>query len=192
LTITLLRNEVKEKRRMNFKTNIETERLFLRKPTIEDANAIFKNYAQDKDVTKYLTWIPHKSFETTKSFLEWCLKRADNGNHFPFVILLKNTYTLIGMIDFSIEDHKACFGYVLTKDYWNKGYMSEALKILTNELLKTEEIFRVWAVCDIENNASMRVMEKAGMEYEGILKRWLVNPNISKIPRDCHVYAKVK
>jgi RimJ/RimL family protein N-acetyltransferase len=38
----------------------------------------------------------------------------------------------------------------------------------------------------------MRVMEKAGMEYEGILKRWLVNPNISKIPRDCHVYAKVK
>lgn len=104
--------------------------------------------------------MPHKSVETTKGFLEWCLKRADNGKYFPFVILLKSTDHLIGMIDFSIEDHKASFGYVLAKDYWNKGYMSEALTILTNELFKTDEISRACAVCDIENNASMRVMEK--------------------------------
>jgi RimJ/RimL family protein N-acetyltransferase len=70
--------------------------------------------------------------------------------------------------------------------------MTEALKTLIAWALKQEEIYRIWAVCDVDNLASARVMEKAGMQLEGILRRWSVHPNISAEPRDSCCYAIVK
>jgi RimJ/RimL family protein N-acetyltransferase len=58
--------------------------------------------------------------------------------------------------------------------------------------LKQQAIFRIWAVCDVDNAASARVMEKAGMQREGVLRRWSVHPNISAEPRDSFCYAIVK
>ena len=55
-----------------------------------------------------------------------------------------------------------------------------------------EPIHRVWAVCDVENRGSARVLEKVGMQREAILRKWLVHPNISPIPRDCYCYAIVR
>ncbi|HMK37743.1 MAG TPA: GNAT family protein, partial [Bacteroidota bacterium] len=54
------------------------------------------------------------------------------------------------------------------------------------------DIFRVWAVCAVDNPASVRVLEKAGMTREGILRRWAVFPNIDGVPRDCYSYARVR
>jgi len=48
------------------------------------------------------------------------------------------------------------------------------------------------AVCDVENIASARVMEKAGLSREGVLRRWLVHPNLGPEPRDCYGYARVR
>ena len=70
--------------------------------------------------------------------------------------------------------------------------MTEALEPLVNWAIAQPDIYRVWAVCDIENLASARVLEKLGMTREGRLHRWLVHPNISDEPRDCFCYAKVK
>jgi ribosomal-protein-alanine N-acetyltransferase len=50
----------------------------------------------------------------------------------------------------------------------------------------------VWAVCDVDNLASARVLEKAGMGREGRLRRWVLHPNVSAAPRDCWCYAHVK
>ncbi len=58
--------------------------------------------------------------------------------------------------------------------------------------LSQQAIYRVWAICDVDNPASARVMAKAGMEYEGVLKKFCVHPNISPIPRDVLCYAIVK
>ncbi|WP_281063347.1 GNAT family N-acetyltransferase [Leptolyngbya sp. Cla-17] len=67
--------------------------------------------------------------------------------------------------------------------------MLEAMQVLTNWALGQDEIYGVWAFCDVENAASARVMEKVGMQREGMLKRWFIHPNISKEPRDCYCYA---
>lgn len=96
------------------------------------------------------------------------------------------------MIDTKFDKFKVNFGYVLAKQYWNKGYMSEALKKLSEEVLKIDKIYRSWAFCDIENTGSAKVMEKSGMKFEGILKKWAIHPNISKEPRDCMVYSRTK
>ncbi len=96
---------------------IKTERLILRKPRMDDAPAIFTNYAQDPEVTRYITWRPHKNLEDT---------------------------------------------------------------------------YRVFATCDVGNLASARVMEKAGMLREGLLRRYGFHPGVSDEPRDSYIYAIVK
>jgi RimJ/RimL family protein N-acetyltransferase len=83
-------------------------------------------------------------------------------------------------------------GYVLGRKFWGQGYMTEAVRAVVDYALAEPEVFRVWAVCDVENAASARVLEKAGMRREGILRRWSMHPNISDEPRDSLCYARVK
>lgn len=171
---------------------VVTDRLIIRKPISDDAGEVFEKYAQSKEVTKYLTWSPHSNINVTMGFMNWCISQWEKGECFPYTICLRETNEVIGMLDTRIDGCKADFGYVLAKEYWKKGFMAEALKPLINELFKKENIYRVWAVCDVENYGSKRVMEKVGMSFEGILKRWIVHPNVSKEPRDCFVYSIIK
>jgi len=168
-------------------------RLHLRKPLISDAVPIFEQYAQDADVTKYLTWQPHKNLTDTKEFLRRCVNVWKEGIAFPWAIIRKSDQQFLGMIEIVGIDHAGVnVGYVLAKKYWGKGYIPEALKVIIEWSIQQEDIYRVWAICDTENIASARVMEKAGMQKEGILRRWLKLSNISKIPRDCFCYSIVK
>jgi ribosomal-protein-alanine N-acetyltransferase len=168
---------------------IETESLRLRKPVLHDAEAIFRQYAQDPEVTKYLTWHPNRSVAETREFVRLCIAAWDAKKSFQWAIIQKKRDQLIGMIGLRIDGHKWELGYVLARRYWGRGYMTEAVKALVNWGLKQPEVYRIWAVCDVENPASARVMEKAGMKREGILRRWSVHPNISAEPRDSYCYA---
>ena len=115
------------------------------------------------------------------------------GTAFPWAIIRKTDQQFLGMIEIVAIDHAGVnVGYVLAKKFWGKGYIPEALKAIINWAFLQEEIFRVWAFCDTENIASAKVLEKAGMQQEGILRRWLKLSNISEIPRDCYSYSIVK
>ncbi len=96
------------------------------------------------------------------------------------------------MITVRADAHRWELGYVLARSNWGKGYMTEAVKGLVHWAFQQPAIFRVWAVCDVDNLASARVMEKAGMKREGTLRRWSVHPNVSDEPRDSYCYAIVK
>lgn len=168
---------------------LETSRLLLRKPIAEDAELIFQQYAQDPEVTKYMNWQPHQSIEETREWVSRCISVWAEASAFPYVLICQEDAQLIGMVEIRINQFKADIGYVLAKSRWGKGYMSEAVRALSDWALGKDEIYRVWAFCDIENSASARVMEKVGMHREGILKRWFIHPNISKEPRDCYCYA---
>jgi RimJ/RimL family protein N-acetyltransferase len=171
----------------------ETERLYLRRPVIEDATSIFEQYAQDKEVTKYLTWKPHQSIKDTSKFLKRCSKAWKEGTSFPWAIVRKSDNHLLGMIEIVAIDHAgALVGFVLAKRYWDSGYMTETLKAVIDWCLNQKRIFRVWAFCDVENRSSARVMEKAGMQREGILRRWIKLPQLGDKPRDCFCYSIVK
>jgi [ribosomal protein S5]-alanine N-acetyltransferase len=177
---------------MNPPERIETEHLTLRKPRMDDAPAIFSAYAQDSEVTRYMTWRPHKSVGETYRIVELMLRLWDKGEAYSYVITLKNSDSAIGMIAMHPEGFKVSIGYVLARQYWSKGYTTEAALAVTNWLLKQPDIYRVFATCDVENPASARVMEKVGMQCEGILRKYIVHPNISDEPRDSYVYAIVK
>lgn len=171
---------------------LHTTRLVLRRPTLEDARDIFERYTQDPVVTQYLRWRPHKDIAQTESFIQRCLHAWDTGQGFPYVITLRQERGPIGMIDLRISGHRAEIGYVLARAHWGHGYMTEAAKALVDWALNQPAIYRVWAVCDVENAASIRVLEKVGMKREGVLRRWLIHPNVSDEPRDCFCYAMTK
>lgn len=84
------------------------------------------------------------------------------------------------------------FGYVLARPQWGQGLMAEALRFGVDWALSQPEVFRAYSFCDVENPASARVMEKAGMAREGILRRYHTCPNLSPEPRDCILCARVR
>ena len=171
---------------------ILTERLLLRKPRMDDAPVIFESYAQDPEVTRYLVWRPHKNVGETEDFLQRCLGVWEKGTNFPYALTLKENDQLIGMLEIHAKWFKLEVGYGMAREHWGKGYMTEALHVTIDWAFTQSEIFRVQAICDVDNIGSARVMEKAGMLREGLLRRYVLHPNISDEPRDAFMYAIVK
>jgi [ribosomal protein S5]-alanine N-acetyltransferase len=171
---------------------LESSRLRLRRLVEDDAEAVFAAYAQDPEVTKYLVWRRTGNLEDTRHALRSATEAWDEGKAFNWVVLRKKDDRLLGMVGVRVDGHKVELGYVLAREFWRQGYMTEAVRAVVSWAIKEEDVYRVWAVCDIENLASARVMEKAGMQREGILRRWSMHPNRSEEPRDCYCYAITK
>ncbi|RPJ28355.1 MAG: N-acetyltransferase [Chloroflexi bacterium] len=171
---------------------IETERLILRKPRVDDAPDIFTAYAQDTEVTRYLTWCPHKSVEETYQIVGQMLKHWEAGSAYPYAITRKDSDTLLGMIAMHPDGPKLAIGYVLARPHWGKGYVPEVARAIIDWAFQQPSIDRVYATTDVENDASRRVLEKVGMHCEGILRKYIIHPNISNAPRDSYIYAITK
>jgi RimJ/RimL family protein N-acetyltransferase len=171
-----------------------TARLVARKPRVDDAPAVFAAYANDPEVTRYLAWRAYDRVEPLQAFLREAVAHWEQGaGALPWLLCLKGTDTPIGSIGITLEGNgRAMVGYVLAKKFWGHGFSSEALTWLVDWSLAQPSIHRAWAFCDIENPASARVMEKAGMVREGVLRRWHIAPTLGPEPRDCLVYAKVR
>jgi RimJ/RimL family protein N-acetyltransferase len=170
----------------------DTPRLHLRPPIAADAEAIFRNYARDEQVTHYLPWRPHRSLADTHRFLERCQAVWQDGSAYPWGIELAGTTDLVGMAEIRIRTSAVDMGYVLARAHWGRGLMTEALRPVVAWGLGQPEIFRVWAVCDVDNTASRRVLERLGLQHEGVLRRWIVHPGAGQVPRDAHCYSVVK
>ena len=110
---------------MKMPERIETDRLVLRVPCVDDASAVFAGWAQDKEVTRYLTWHPNQQMEQTKQFVQSCLTAWEQETRFPYMITLKENNEVIGMIDPRIEGSKVGIGYVAARTYWGKGYAGQ-------------------------------------------------------------------
>jgi [ribosomal protein S5]-alanine N-acetyltransferase len=177
---------------MKMPEQMETRRLVLRKPRIDDASAIFNGWAQDTEVTRYLTWRPHQRIEQTQEFVQSCLSAWEHEPRFPYMITLKENGEVIGMIDPRIEGPKMGIGYAAARAHWGKGYVPEATRLIIDWAFQQPSIYRVYATTDVENVASRRVLEKVGMQCEGILRKYILHPNIGDIPRDSYMYAITK
>lgn len=150
---------------------IETQRLILRRFRIEDADDMFNNWASDPEVTRFLTWPPHPGVEVTRGVLaEWIAEYKDGG-YFNWVMEYKETGEAIGnisVVKLNEDIEAANIGYCMSRKYWGRGLMPEALKGVMNYLFDVIGLNRVAACHDVDNPASGRVMDKAGMVQEGI------------------------
>ena len=152
---------------------IETDRLILRRFRVEDAEEMYANWASDPEVTRFLTWPPHASVDVTLSLLADWVSRYEDGGYFNWLMEYKETGKAIGNIsvvrlDESIEE--AEIGYCMSRAYWGQELMPEALKAVMDYLFDVAGLNRVAACHDANNPKSGRVMDKAGMKQEGILR----------------------
>lgn len=177
---------------MDMPEQFETDRLILRKPRRDDAQIIFEGWAQDSEVTRYLTWRPHERIEQTQEFVQSCIRAWESKTRFPYLIILKETAKVIGMIDPRIEGPKIGIGYVASRVHWGKGYVPEATRAIIDWAFQQPSLYRVYATTDVENIASQRVLEKVGMRCEGILRKYIIQPSMSQVPRDSYIYAITK
>jgi ribosomal-protein-alanine N-acetyltransferase len=169
-----------------------TARLVARRPRLEDAPAIFAAYAADPEATRYLTWVTHGSVDTLRDYLRLPIADWDSGAGFRYELCLQGSDNPVGSLHLRPEGTRVIFGYVLARPLWGRGLMAEALRFGVDWALAQPGVFRASAYCDVENPSSARVMEKAGMTREGILRRYHTCPNLSPEPRDCLMYAKVR
>lgn len=149
---------------------IETERLILRRFKIEDAEDMYNNWASDPEVVKFMTWPAHPNVDCTRGLLSEWIPQYENGDYFQWAIELKETGTVIGSIALPrvYKGIDACeVGYCIGRNYWGQGITAEALKAVLDYLFDVAGFNRVGATHDINNPNSGKVMQKAGMKYEG-------------------------
>lgn len=148
---------------------IETERLVLRKMKPSDSEAMF-DYAKRSDVTKYLTWYPHKSENYTRQYLEYISRHYAIGDFYDWAVVDKESKKMIGTCGFTrfnFQSDSAEIGYVLNPDFWGREIALEAAKAVIRFGFERLSLNRIEAKFLPGNNASRRVMEKLGMTYEG-------------------------
>ena len=83
---------------LNPPKTIKTERLRLRKAKLADAEAIFRQYAQDPEVTRYVSWRAHRNLDETREYVQMCLLAWDVGKAFHWVIESAEDKQVMGMI----------------------------------------------------------------------------------------------
>jgi RimJ/RimL family protein N-acetyltransferase len=171
---------------------MRTARLVLRPPRLEDRAAIFESYGRDPEVTRYLAWRPHTRVEEMDGFVRRSVAAWRGNARRPWVLTRPPEDGPIGMLELRLSGHQAELGYVLARAAWGQGLMTEAVQAVVDLALAEPGLYRTWAVCDVENLASARVLEKAGMQREGLLRRYVIHPNLGYEPRDALLYARVR
>ena len=153
---------------------LETERLILRRFVSEDADAMYKNWAADKEVTKYLTWPSHSSPDVSRFVVEEWVKSYSDDKYYQWAIVFKeNGEEPIGSISAVHMDEDIAMvhiGYCIGRTWWHKGLMSEAMKAVMDFFFEEVEVNRIEARHDPRNTNSGKVMKKCGMKYEGTMR----------------------
>jgi ribosomal-protein-alanine N-acetyltransferase len=174
-------------------SDLETDRLALRAPDLADADRLFAHYTSDPEIVRYLPWQRHRAVEETRTLIEQCASASATRNGHLLVIAQREKPDCpIGLLHLSGEVHSVSLGFGLVCQHWGHGYGGEVVSAAVTWLLRQPDVWRVWAYCDIANSASARVLEQAGLTYEGALRRYASHPNLSPEPRECRIYARVR
>ena len=153
---------------------IETQRLVLRQFTPEDAEAMFRNWASDPEVTKYLTWPAHADPGVSRWVTEGWVSHYKEENFYQWAIVPKELGEPVGSISAVKVDEDAQWveiGYCIGKAWWRQGFVSEALNAVMDFFFEQVGVLRIQARHDPRNPNSGAVMRKCGMKYEGTLRR---------------------
>ncbi len=150
---------------------LKTERLTLRRFALSDALAMYKNWASDPQVTRYLSWAPHESVETTKLILkDWCALYQNPAYYHWVIVYDGQPVGGINVVRQSDKNEWAELGYCIGSNWWGRGITAEAARGVMTYLFTEVGFHRIAIHHAVGNPASGRVAEKCGMTLEGILR----------------------
>lgn len=155
---------------------IESDRLILRKVNIKDIEDIFE-FTSLPQTSEGLSWNPHSDLTVTRKFVESIIAKYDKNTPSQWVLVLKENSKVIGIAGFIEVDFQSARGeiaYVLSPDFQNRGYMTEALRAIVHYGFTEMKLHRIQAKCEIDNYGSEKVMQKLGMQLEGVLRGYIL------------------
>lgn len=153
---------------------IETDRLILRRFTVDDVHSAFRNWMSDKNVTEYLRWPTHTSIDITARVLNDWIAGYEKTVFYQWAIVLKEINEPIGsisVVDMDEKTEKVHIGYCIGSRWWHSGFTSEAFSAIIPFFFDQVGVKRIEAQHDPQNANSGRVMEKCGLVYEGTLRK---------------------
>ena len=148
---------------------LETDRLILRGMRVSDAEDMYA-YAKRPSVTEYLTWNPHESVAETREYLTYVAQRYRTGDFYDWSLVDQESGRMIGtcgFTSFSCPNDAAEIGYVLNPDYQGRGLATEAVRRVLAFGFEELGLHRIEAHFIEGNAASLRLMERVGMTFEG-------------------------
>ncbi|WP_409274523.1 GNAT family N-acetyltransferase [Neobacillus sp. SCS-31] len=170
---------------------LETDRLILREIGKEDAAAIFACFSNE-DVVRFYGQERLETVEQAEGFVEFFAKNYHEKRGIRWGIELKGANGLIGTIGFnawSPKHKRAEIGYELHPSHWRKGYVTEALEKVISYGFEELGLNRIGAVVFLENEASSKLLQKAGFQKEGILRDYMVQNGTTY---DTYLYSLLK
>lgn len=174
------------------KMTLQTLGLILRQRRDGNARALFDAYCSDPLCARYLARRAHTDVaQTEKVLLDYCqASKSTPGAPFAWVISLKTSEAPIGLFIANPYGHRTEIYFGVSRLYWGRGLVVEAGKAALAALWTQPQTQRVWAVCDVEHTRSRRVLEKLGMQSEGVLRKWLLRPQAGVGANDCFVFFR--
>jgi [ribosomal protein S5]-alanine N-acetyltransferase len=168
-----------------------SDRLVLLEFVVTDEDAVH-SFAADPLVTRYTDWGPN-SIEDTRAFLAEAIAQATNPERTEFTLAAVHASSgrLIGSVAIGVtsaQHRRGEFGFVFHRDFWSQGYATEAAELLLRFGFERLQLRRISATCHPDNHASARVLEKAGLQYEGRMRSHLF---VRGAWRDSLLYAAV-
>lgn len=173
----------------------DTKRLRLRPFKLGDAQYIYKNWASNENVAKYVTWNAHESLEESTAFCVAQVKTSGRTDHFDWIIELTELgepIGSIGAVKVDTEKREVRIGYVIGEKWWNHGIMTEALEAVLAYLIFVIGFDTVVADHIVENVASGRVMQKCGMKKIGSETVTLENKGGVEVETDVYCISKAE
>jgi len=152
---------------------LETSRLILRPFCIDDASAV-QQLAGDREIADTTLNIPHPYADSmAESWIETHKAGYETDSSVTFAVVLRDEACLIGAIGLTIDSrfNRAELGYWTGKPFWNKGYATEAANAVIEFGFADLRLNRMLARHLARNPSSGRVMEKIGMQQEGIARQ---------------------
>ncbi len=156
-------------------TRLETPRLLLRPMVRTDAPHIYE-YMQDREIAYNTLLIPYPyPAGAAEDWMQKCWEQASSRENYTFAVVLKAEKRMIGSMGIgqNAAHNRAEIGYWIGKRYWGQGYASEACRRIIQFGFEEMGLNRIQASYFTRNPASRRVMEKAGMHHEGVLRQYV-------------------
>ena len=171
---------------------VETDRLILRKVTIDDVDDM-NEYSKTQLITEYLTWSPHPDKAYTFEYISYLQTRYKTGDFYDWAVVWKETNKMIGTCGFTRFDYQnnsAEIGYVLNPEFHGRGIATEAVLKTIEFGFSNLALNRIEGRFMVENSASRRVMEKSGMQFEGIRREGMLIKGIYRNIGVCSILKK--
>jgi [ribosomal protein S5]-alanine N-acetyltransferase len=172
-------------------TPLMTVRLALRQLRPTDADDIF-HYAHDPEVTRYTTWDAHRTVADSLMFIEQTIAAYQRGENVELAMELKETNKVIGtcgMVSVSAEHCRGELAFAMAKEHWGGGLMREALTAMLGFGYGPLQLNRIWARVDPDNMNTIRLLKRAGWQFEGTLRQ---DVKVRGQFRDVKLYSLLK